>query len=154
MDPADGRGRVKDGLITIGAIWLALVVAGLAVSGLEISLVATLLSFGIYTGLLACYAFFTGPGGRSAGHWFLVGGLLYPVACIAALIALARRLLPPAPVPDWVSVPMAGLRVGWQPTRLAHEMIGFDLLQLAMSLLGPILLVLLARSIVRHRAPN
>ena len=37
---------MKDGLITIGAIWLALFVAGLAVSGLEISLVATLLSFG------------------------------------------------------------------------------------------------------------
>jgi hypothetical protein len=153
MEPASGRGRLRDGLITIGAIWLALVVAGLAVSGLGTSLVAALLSFGIYTGLLAGYAFFAGPGRRSAGLWFLVGGLLYPVACFAVLIALSS-FLPPDSLVDGVSVPMAGLRVGWQPSRLAHEVIGVHLLPFAMNPLGPIVLVLLARSIVRRRAPD
>jgi hypothetical protein len=143
--------RIRDSLTTIGAVWVAMAVAGMVPllvpwsSGGE---VGTLL---VYTALLATYARWTGVGRRSVGAYFLAG-LFPPLICFVLLTPLL-----PHPGPSFFqnggAVVFVGLGVGIQTHGGADTPVEAYLPLMWLNLLLPIAVVIGGRALVRwHRA--
>jgi hypothetical protein len=140
--------RIRDGLTTIGAVWLAMFVASMSffVSPGRGGELGSLL---VYTALLAAYARWTGPGRRSAGTYFLAA-LFPPLVCFVILTPLLPHL-PPSFLENGGAVVFVGLGVGIQAHGGPDMPIEGYLPLMWLNLLLPIVAVLGVRGLVRYR---
>ena len=95
MDGIEPHSRLKDGLKTVGAVYLALTLAGISTALFAPLGVGAAGSLAAYSALLALYAFGTGAGWRSPIPAYLVGALLYPVLFVALLVGVEALGRPP-----------------------------------------------------------
>lgn len=152
MEERGRAARIKDGLITIGAVWLALTVAGIVAALLFRPSAEVPVSLLLYLLLLAAYARWTGPGRRSAGAYFL-GGFLYPIICFALLIALIG-LVPHSFFDKGGDFLFAGANVGFQFSGGPDTPLEAYLPLMFLNLLLPIALVVGVRGFVRYHRPD
>jgi hypothetical protein len=131
-------------LVTIGAVWLSAMLAGLSIAWLPDSPLATGISLASYAILLSAYAFGTDPGRRTRLPVFLIGGLLYPVAAFAWLVLIAS--LQPSMF-ESLGMPAAGLRIGFVVRGGPDAPLEFYLPYWAVNLLTPIFMVIGARGL-------
>ena len=145
--------KVADGLITIGAVWLALTLAGIpTLIPVEISPVAmATMTLVLYSLLLAGYAFGFGPGQRSRFPAFAIGGFLYPAYFVVLLIELERFRSSERFSEALMSLG-AGIAVGFQVRGGPDAPVEFYLLPWLANFLIPIVIVLAGRAMLRERA--
>jgi len=135
---------LKDGLATIGAIYIALAAAGMVGVLLFRAGLAPVASLAAYTVLLGVYAFLTGPGRRTAAPVYLFIGFVYPVIGIGVLI---YSIGAPAAVLEAAGVLFAGIGIGFQQGGGPDTPLEAYLPLIYANILVPILLVLLARAV-------
>jgi hypothetical protein len=143
---------IVDSLITIGAVWIAMTVAGMALVLVPSSPGGPLASLLVYTVLLAAYARWTGTGRRSVGAYFLAG-FFPPLVCFFLLIPLLPHL-EPSFFQNGGAIIFVGLGVGFQTGGGADTPIEAYLPLMWMNLLLPIAAVVGARGFVRYRRPD
>jgi hypothetical protein len=146
MDGETLGSKVRDALVTIPAIWVILILAGLSGAKLQPGLPGAALSLAVCVGLLFAWGHWTGPGRRTALPVYLLAGLLYPALAVAFVLALPTELSMGAL--DWVA---AGMAVGFQPASGPDAPGEFYLLPIALNLFGPILAMGLLRHWARSR---
>lgn len=134
---------LMDGLVTILAVWLSFILAGLACDWLQPSLAGAALSVALCVGLLFAYARWTGPGRRTVLPVYLLGSLLYPLASVTLMIVLPPTLVL-GPL-QWLS---AGLVVGLQPGGGPDAPGEIYVLPMLLNLFVPVLIM----SLLRHWA--
>ena len=149
MDRDGARSKLRDLLMTCGAVWLALAIAGISIGWLRASMLATAISFTVYVLLLGLFSFGTGPGRRAPLSVYLIAGILYPIVAIALLIMLVS-LEPPEPFLELISFAGAGLRVGFEPVGGPDTPIEFYLPLWTLNLLGPIVILIVARDLLER----
>jgi len=152
MEERGRYAKLRDGLITIGAVWLSLTVAGVVAGLLPWRSAAPATSLLLYLALLAAYARWTGPGRRSAGAYFLAG-FLYPIASFAALIALIG-VLPFSFFDNGGDALFAGANVGYQFRGGADTPLDAYLPLWFLNTLGPIAVVIGVRGFIRYHRPD
>lgn len=126
--------KLKDALITMLAVWLCLIAAGLAGARWQPGPVGAVISITVCVGLLYAWGQWSGPGRRTALLIYLLAGLLYPVLTIVALLALPTALV--MGQLDWFA---AGMAVGYQPHGGADTSLEFYIVPMVLNLIGPIL---------------
>jgi hypothetical protein len=139
---------LKHGLTTIGAVWLAMAVAGM-VPMLVPSRPGEVASLLVYIALLAAYARWTEAGRRSAGAYF-IGAFFSPMMCFYLLVPLLPRL-PTSFFENGGAIVFVGLGVGFQSHGGADTPIEAYLPLMLLNILLPIVAVVGARGFVRYR---
>jgi hypothetical protein len=143
--------RIRDGLVTIAAVWLAMAVAGSVPLWVPSRSGGSLVSLLVYTVLLAAYARSTGPGRRSAGAYFLAG-FFPPLVCFILLTPLLPHL-DSSFFLSGGSLVFIGLTVGFQASGAADTPIEAYLPLMWLNLLLPIVLVVGGRGFIRYHRP-
>ena len=144
--------RLKDGLITIGAIWLILTLAALPCLLLGVgTLAGALVSLAAYLALLGVYALRTGPGQRSAFPAFFAGAVSYPAYLIAIWMAV-ETIGRTEFLVDAALLLSNGVAIGFQVEGGADTPMLFYLGPWTLNFLIPIILVLMLRAHLRDRA--
>jgi hypothetical protein len=138
------RGFLTDSLMTVGAIYVAIAGAGAVGVLLFAAGLAPVGSLLTYAVLLALYVFATAPGRRTAGPVYLLVGCIYPVVALAVFIFTlgASPMLRMA-----AGLVCAGIGIGFQFSGGADTPLEAYLPLIYANILGPILLVLLARTV-------
>lgn len=134
---------IRDGLVTILAVWAILILTGMAFARWQPALPAAILSFTVCTGLLFAWARWAGPGHRTPLPVFMLAGFLY----ILLTVTLALSL--PTAATDatlWVA---AGFSIGFQPGHNGHPSVETFIVPMLLNLFGPIVTMGLLRGIVR-----
>jgi len=140
--------KLGHGLLTFGAVWLAMLVAGMVqvvVTSQPGGAVASLL---VYTALLAAYARWTKPGRRSTIAYF-IGAFFSPLMCFFLLVPLLPRL-PTSFFENGGDIVFVGLGVGFPTHGGADTPMEAYLPLMLLNLLLPIAAVLCARAFVRY----
>jgi hypothetical protein len=152
----EGRGlraKLTDGLITIGAVWLALTAGGIIAGPLHGRPVAApVLSLLLYFALLAAFARWTGPGRRSVGA-YLLAGFLYPIAWVTLLITLIG-VLPHSFFDNGGDLILAGFNVGYQFQGGADTPFEAYLPLMWLDIFVPIVAVVGTRAFLRYHRPD
>jgi hypothetical protein len=148
MDDA-GHSRLRDGLITIGAVYLALTIAGISATWLGSVGIGPLGSLAAYAALLTLYAFRTGPGWRSPIPVYFAGALIYPILLVAMLLGIrwlgqSQALLGP------VFTLAAGINVGIQARGGADTPLEAYVGPWLANFLLPIVVVIGIKEVVRY----
>ena len=141
-----GISKLRDALITIPAVWMILILAGLSCARLQPAITGAVLSAAVCVILLFAYAHWSGPGRRTAFPVFLLAGLLYPILSTLLLLGIPTEMF------DSVQWLTAGMAIGWQPEGGPETAPGYYILPMLLNLFGPILAMGLIRSLTRHLA--
>jgi hypothetical protein len=148
MYGANRRWSIRDGLMTVAAVWLAMSVAGFAAVLVPSSPARTLVSLLVYTALLAAYARWTRTGRRSAGTYFLAG-LFPPLICFIILTLLLPHS--GAAFFEYADIVLfAGLNIGFQFHGGADTPLEAYLPLMYLNILLPIVAVVGVRGFVRY----
>jgi hypothetical protein len=131
----EARGsKLGDALVTIPAVWLILILAGLSGGWLQPSIGGAMVSVGVCIGLLFAWGRWTGPGRRTVLGVYLLAGLLYFILVLALVLSTHPDL-----IGDGISLFSAGLGIGFMPTG-GPDMPGeYYFFPLLLNLFGPIL---------------
>ena len=142
MDEAEPPSTSRHWLVTILAVWAALIIAGLSKVWLERTTGGAIASLLVYVILLTLYAWGTGTGRKSPLGAFLMGGAVYPILSLILMFAVL-----PAGATGWLDVLALGLRVGFEAQGGPDAHIGVYIPLWFANILGPILLVVLPRDL-------
>ena len=143
MDEPTWRSKLRDALVTIPAVWLILILAGLSCANLQPGTAGAILSVAICIVLLFSYAHWSGPGQRTAFPVYLLAGLLYPILSTLLLLSIPTGLFDSV---DWLS---AGMVIGYQPEGGPETPPGYYVLPMVANLFGPIVAVGVLRTWAR-----
>lgn len=136
--------KLRDALLTIPAVWLILILAGMSGARLQPSLAGAALSVAVCVGLLLAWGHWAGPGRRTALPVYLLAGLLYPILSMALLLSV------PTQATESVQWLFAGMALGYQPGGGPDTPLEYSIIPMLLNLFGPILLMGLLRSLVRR----
>jgi hypothetical protein len=136
MEEETRGSKLRSALVTIFAVWVILILAGLSGAGLQPSIGGGTISIAVCIGLLFAWGQWTAPGRRTILGVYLLAGLLYPVMLLTLLFTASSPsdLRPYA----WLG---AGLNVGFQPHGGADTPFEFYVVPMVLNLIGPILVM-------------
>ena len=143
MDANGWRAKLRDALLTVPAVWLCLILAGLSAVRLQPGTFGTILSVAVCVILLFAWGHWTGPGRRTAFPVYLLAGLLYPILTTLLLLTVSTEAF------DSVQWLTAGMVVGYQPGGGPETPPGYYVLPMLVNLFGPILFMGALRQAVR-----
>ncbi len=136
MDAGERPSRLVAALLTIPAVWVALIVAGLAGLRLQPSLAGAALSLVVYLVLLFSWGQWTGPGRRTYLAVYLLAAFLYWLSCVVLFIAM-----PAAMMTGWLDWFGAGMVVGFQPYPNPHTPVETFLIPMVINIFAPIIIM-------------
>ena len=143
MDEEKRPSALRDALLTILAVWAALILAGFAGVRLQPSIAGASVSLAVYLVLLFAWGLWAAPGRRTHLAVHLLAGLLYWLLCIALFLAMPTAMMMGSL--QWISV---GTTVGYLPEGNMHNL-GSYLVPMMLNQFGPIVLMGLLRGWMR-----
>jgi len=143
MDRESFGSKLRAALLTILAVWAALILAGLAGLRLQPSMAGALISLAVYLALLVAWGVYSRAGRRIGLAVYLLAMLLYWLASTALFI-----LMPVSMMTGWLDWLGVGMTVGLQSSGGPDTPGMFYLVPMVANLFGPILIM----AVLRHWA--
>jgi hypothetical protein len=133
MEGEERPSKLGDALLTIPAVWLILILAGLSCARLQPAAIGAMLSVAACVVLLFIYGHWTGPGRRTAFPVYLLAGLLYPILSTLLVLSVSPGAFDSL---QWLT---AGMVIGYQPGGGPDAPFEYYLVPMLVNLFGPIL---------------